>query len=101
MTNTVSHLLHQYGFAKFGDHWTPRRPDEWLDGNEGKTLRDLIERNDAANPETARLLNKLGQALFCDKWRPYDTTAEAIIGEEGVAKIREFFDIEPAPSMSM
>ena len=92
MSKTVSHLLHDYGVAKFGDYWPPSNIDQWLDGDEGATLRELIANKDAANPETAHLLNKLGESMFCDKWRP--ETATAILGEEGAAKVAEFLQSE-------
>lgn len=99
MTKTVSHLLHDYGAAKFGELWTPRKPDDWLDGDEGQTLRDLISNNDASNPETARLLNKLGVSLFCDKWRP--GSAVSILGEDGAAMVRDFLEADAAPARRM
>lgn len=99
MTKTVSHLLHDYGVAKFGEYWTPRNPEGWLDGDESKTLRGLISRKDATNPETARLLNKLGLSLFCDKWRP--ESAVAILGEEGAALVRDFLMEDAVPVLRM
>lgn len=99
MTKTVSHLLHEYGVAKFGDYWTPQRPDNWLDPEDAEKLNELLAKKDAKNPETARLLNKLGVTLFCDKWRPESATH--ILGEKGAAKVRDFIETELVSAMRM